>query len=57
MSKDPSEIAAELVAAALSSNQLKLTGNTASSQASDIASAFRIVRDAVASRSGTPQDD
>lgn len=50
MSKSVDEIAAELVAAALAANQLKTTGNNASSQAGDIASAFKIIREAVASQ-------
>lgn len=49
MNKTENEIAGEILAAALTSKQINLSGNGVNYQASEIASAFRIIRDAVVS--------
>lgn len=49
MSKTNEEIAAEIVAAALASGQLKTESSGTTLQADEIASAFKRIRDAVAS--------
>lgn len=49
MSKSVEEIAAELLAAALASKAVTTTGMGSGLQAEEIAAAFRIIREAVAS--------
>jgi hypothetical protein len=49
MSKTHEEIAAEILAAALASGQLTTTGKSTTLQADEIATAFKRIREAVAS--------
>lgn len=49
MAKTHEEIAAEILAAALASGQLTTTGKSTTLQADEIATAFRRIREAVAS--------
>ena len=49
MNKDVAEIAASILNAAIANGQVKTSGNGANFQAGEIASAYKIIRDAVAS--------
>lgn len=49
MTKTANEIAGEILAAALASKQINVSGSGVNYQAGEIASAFRIIRDAVMS--------
>jgi hypothetical protein len=49
MNKNTDEIAADILNAALANGQVKTSGSGANFQAGEIASAFKIIREAVAS--------
>lgn len=53
MSKTANEIASEILAAALASKQITVSGSGVNYQAGEIASAFKIIRDAVVSAPST----